>query len=180
MLTDEDTESKAQRDDNAESKSEVKRMPDYYSSAANFIKKIESKVERVIDEMIAKKKAKKERKNKINKARFTVFDIFDFLDFEEEDDDNKPKYTILDILDILDFEEEDDNMQKKKQEMINNAEIYVSAFEQMLRDFKNKNFNNDGSYKTMKKAERYVNAFEQMLRDFKSQDVGGNSSKINN
>ena len=71
-------------------------------------------------------------------------------------------------------------MQKKKQEMINNANIYVSAFEQMLRDFKNKNFDNDGSDKTTKKVMGHVNAFEQMLRDFKSEDVGGNSSKINN
>ena len=128
-------------------------MPDYYRSAANFIKNIESKVKQDINEMIAKK----ETKNKINRARFKVFDIFDFLDFKEEDDDNKPKYMIINILDILGFKEEDDNMQKKKQKMINIAEIYVSAFEQMLMDFKNRNFNNNGSDKTMKKAERYIN-----------------------
>ena len=91
MLTDKEIESEAQRDDSTKSESEVKRMPDFYSSAAIFIKNIESKVEGDIDDMIDKKKKKKERKNKINRARFTVFDIFDFLDFKEEDDDKKPK-----------------------------------------------------------------------------------------
>ena len=105
--------------------------------------------------------------------------MFDIIDFEEEDDNNKPKYTISDIIDILGFiEEEGDNT--KKQEMINNAKIHVSAFEKMLRDFKSRNFDDDGSNKTMKNAESYVHAFKQALRDFTSKDVGGISSTINN
>ena len=58
MLKEEETESEAQHDDSAESESEVERMPDYFSTAENFIKNIKSRVERDIEEMIAKKMAK--------------------------------------------------------------------------------------------------------------------------
>ena len=180
-------------------------MLDYYSGTANFVKNIESKGEGEGEskaeqdtEMITKKKALKEREGNINRAKFTVFNIFNFLDFEEEDDVNRPKYMIFDIFDFLDFKEEGntDNkinmnnigtdkinscaIQKKKQEMINKAEIYVNAFKQMLRDFKNKDFSDNSEDKTMNKAERYVNTFEHMLKDFKNKDFSDDSSDMNN
>ena len=145
--------------------------------------------------MVNKKKAREEREDKIHKARFTVFNIFDILDFIEGGDANRAKYMIFDIFEFLDFKEEGNadkqvdmnnistdeinscTIQKKKQDMINKAALYVNAFEQMLWDFGNKDFGENGEDKTRNKAKSYVNAFKQMLKDFKNKDFGDDSSK---
>ena len=132
-------------------------------------------------------KTPEERENKINRNRLTIFDIFDFLSFGEEDDVNRTKLTIFEIIDFgedcdADKQIDVNNIAKtkinssaikkrKKQEMINKvlcyqlekdkAMIYVNTFEQMLQDFKNKDFGDDRSNNeiTMNKAMIYINAF---------------------
>ena len=101
--------------------------------------------------------------------------IFDFLSFGEEEDVNKAKFTIFDIFDFKDFEQEcnankyiDLNNITKKQEMINKAVVYLNAFEEMLQDFKNRDFGDGGG----NKAALYVNAFEEILKDFNNKDFG--------
>jgi hypothetical protein len=125
---------------------------------------------------VNKKKTSEERENKINKDRFIIFDIFNFLGFGEEDNVNKTKFMIFEIVNFLDFGEDcnankqiDVNniakieinscaIQKKKQEMTNKAVLYVNAFKQMLQDFKNKYFGDDGGNNqiTVNKAVIYV------------------------